>query len=263
MIYRSIFQLLMILVLSLFTVNVVYAESQQPVVVVDESEITITKEDLYKSIISLKEERATDLYNILMWVIAFFGVLIAIIVAGGTYYASQLKKHQDKINLVLDSKQFDDKLGEIEATVLKLKDISRPLLTSTIFNMTHVGRWGGMSNKEKHRVRDEMIEIADSLKIEDKEVDDAIDLFNRYHSWDHYQAFLVGVDKDTNGEIENKLHSLTDYRTENFPSEEKISTILSEANLIEKISAETNELLMDYIYYLQHHKLRRELVEEE
>lgn len=80
----------------------VYAETP-PKIVVDPSGEAITKEELYKSIISMKEERATDLYNIMMWVIAFFGVLITVIVAGGTYYAAQLKKHQDKINLVLDS----------------------------------------------------------------------------------------------------------------------------------------------------------------
>ncbi|MBH0333657.1 hypothetical protein ABH14_28670 [Brevibacillus brevis] len=211
----------------------------------------------------MKEERATDLYNILMWVIAFFGFLFTVIVAGGTYYATQLKKHQDKINMVLDSKQFDDKLGEIESTVTRLKEITKPIVISTISNLTYGGRFGGMNTREKHRFRDDMIQIADSLKIEDSEVLDAINLFNRYHSWDHYQAFLRGVEKDTDREIGSRLHILTDYRTTNFPSEEQINSILSEANLAEKISPETKDLLQDYIYYLQHHKLRREPVDDE
>lgn len=92
----------------------------------------LSKEDFYKQIISLKEERATDLYNMLMFVIAFFGIGVTVALGFGAYYGHKIKSHQDKINLVLDSKGFDEKLLIIQDSLDNLKKFEMRYNVETI-----------------------------------------------------------------------------------------------------------------------------------
>lgn len=131
--------------------------------------------------------------------------------------------------------------------------MSKPLVLFTLTYLVYGGRWKGISEKEKHQFRDKLVDIADSLKMD---IADTMNTFNRYHTWDHYSAFIESIWNVTKlNELRDGLSGLRDYDHSNFPLNEEIRGIVQKYGT--EITGESEDLLQDYTYYLKHHKLRR------
>jgi hypothetical protein len=151
-------------------------------------------------------------------------------------------------------------VDEIYATTENLKSVTKPLLVSIMANLTYAGRWGGMNIQEKMRLKEELRKLAESLEVQDKEVQMAIETFERYHTWDHFNYFTSNLHK--NGNIPDELintfnKELKDFSSSNFPSKELIIERLGE--YYKQMKDTDQELLEDYFYYKDNKKLRRTL----
>lgn len=81
----------------------------------------LKKEDLYQALLDREKDVSSSLYNFTM----FFIAVIALIVSVGVIYfakvAKDLNTHQKKIDLVLDSSTFDQKVVTIEETLARIR----------------------------------------------------------------------------------------------------------------------------------------------
>jgi adenylosuccinate synthase len=84
------------------------------------------KSDMQDSLLNKEKDKASNIYNASMWFIAAIGVLVAVGGLSLTYFSNKIAKHQKKIELVLDSKDFDNK---VEAIDNKVESIEQRLAT--------------------------------------------------------------------------------------------------------------------------------------
>jgi hypothetical protein len=79
------------------------------------------QEKMYQILIDREKDISSSLYNFLIVFVAIIGVFVAV---SGTIIAvlmNKLSKHQKKIDMVLDSKEFDDQLNEIEKSLVSYR----------------------------------------------------------------------------------------------------------------------------------------------
>ncbi|CEG25675.1 hypothetical protein [Bacillus sp. B-jedd] len=145
-------------------------------------------------------------------------------------------------------------VNEAYATLDNLKEVSKPLMKVTLTNLTYSNRWGGMDFKEKHEYKNAIENISKSLEIND-ELKITYEIFHRYHTWDLYSEFVDVLYKETNNhELRNKLNSIKDYSTENFPNKEEIIEIIATNDSV--LTTNMVDKLQTYLYYLKNRKLQ-------
>lgn len=79
------------------------------------------KSDMQDSLLSKEKDNSSKIYNASIWFITVVGLFVA---AGGiylTYFSNKIAKHQKKINMVLDSKEFDRKVTDIEQRIANMR----------------------------------------------------------------------------------------------------------------------------------------------
>ncbi|WP_197246382.1 HNH endonuclease [Cytobacillus firmus] len=92
----------------------------------------VTKEHLYQQIIDqqkliseTQKEKVTDMYQYINYAAILLGIIVtvalALIAETGRRMKNEIKNHQEKINKILSSKEFDDKLKEIEDSIVGFK----------------------------------------------------------------------------------------------------------------------------------------------
>jgi len=152
-------------------------------------------------------------------------------------------------------KQVVDK---VHATLDNLRDVTRPLLISTLETLINQGRFGSINANTKHQLLADVLKTADSLQICSEEpLIELKERFYRYHTWDHYSLFVNNIDiinKDAEHKLKDFIHRDT-YKYSNFPTRELISNILGEE--LVKLDDKSKNHLEDYLYYLNNHSLRR------
>lgn len=72
---------------------------------------TISKEDLYNALLDREKDVSSSLYNFTMFFVSFVALAVAIGVIYFGKLARDLKEHQKKVDLVMDSKEFDEKIN--------------------------------------------------------------------------------------------------------------------------------------------------------
>ena len=154
--------------------------------------------------------------------------------------------------------QMKKAVEEAYATIENLREITKPLIVSMVGMLTHANRWSGMEQDQKHKLMDDFERISKALSLNDKELDSVIEIFHRYHTWDHFSVFITALSKENNISKESikELEQLRDYKTSNFPSKEDIISLLGVP--LDDLNLGINEVLEDYLYYRNNHKLRRE-----
>jgi hypothetical protein len=156
--------------------------------------------------------------------------------------------------------ELKEVLEEAYATMANLKALARPLLLSTLDVLTRGGRWGwgASASPMKHRLVRELEEVAEALALDDPEIQEARAGFYRYQTRDRYRRFMNKMieDKQPDTEIRDGLKALCSYGSSDFPGEAKIEELLGD--LYETLEPDHIELLEDYLYYKEHHSLRRE-----
>lgn len=146
---------------------------------------------------------------------------------------------------------------EAYATIDNLKEMSTPLLVSTINTIVYSGRWGGLGINKVHDLKNDIEELINKLGIDDDKVNEAIKDFYCQNTWDFFEYFtstyLKG--KSNINELSQKLTPIHDRDSDNYPTKEDILKVL---DIQEKdLNATESEKLNDYLFYKQNKKLRR------
>ncbi|MFB5936457.1 hypothetical protein ACE8FZ_24715 [Peribacillus frigoritolerans] len=88
------------------------------------------KSDMQDSILNKEKDNSSKIYNASIWFITVVGLFVGV---GGiylTYFSNKLAKHQKKINMVLDSKDFDRKVTDIEQRLVDIRLKERERIVS-------------------------------------------------------------------------------------------------------------------------------------
>lgn len=156
-------------------------------------------------------------------------------------------------------KEMKKVVDEAYATIDNLKEISIPLIISTLNTITYLGRLGGIGLSQKHNLKNDIEGLIKKFDIKDEKVKDILEDFYKQHTWDMFQYFtseFLGGKSDMN-EKNEKLNLMFDRKSTNYPSKEDILKALNvnENNLIEI----EKEKLEDYLYYRANRKLRSDI----
>ena len=153
--------------------------------------------------------------------------------------------------------EMRDVVNKAYMTVDSLKTIAKPLLFAAIENIAYANRWGGMGVRQKHIFINELEKAAKELSLDDTDLESTLEKFYRLHTWDHFSNFVNTVSqlKNIDMAIVKALRSRTNYNTFDFPTKREILDILGAYK--ENLSANGDEFLDDYLYYLKNKQLRR------
>ncbi|GAA0358762.1 hypothetical protein [Bacillus horti] len=147
-------------------------------------------------------------------------------------------------------------IEEAYATVDTLKEITKPLIISTIKNLTYGGRYGGIGIDEKHKMKTELNNIAQKLSILDNDIKDAVDTFHKYHALDYISDIEREVynNNDTDVEIRKRLSELKNYNSDKLPNANELRRVFTG----EVIPSSINDIIDDYEYYLKYKRIRND-----
>lgn len=146
---------------------------------------------------------------------------------------------------------------EASATLDNLKVIAKPLILSTLDNLTWGGRWGGMAAEKKHELKKEIDQVIDAFSIEDENIKRAQEKFHFMHSIDHinYIATKMSKNEIKNPDVMKQVRSLFNPDLTKPPKVEEVKKALeglsdNEINILQPY-------IDDYEYYLEHNQVRR------
>lgn len=185
-----------------------------------EQEDNFYKEDIYQILLENEKDFSGSLYNfttIFVIVITFFATIAGIIL---TVLLTRLKRHQDKINLVLDSKEFDDKLAQIEKRLIELRLRERNQYKSTVvskFNRLAEGTY-------RH------IEEIEEVKTGERKTEEGIDV-HKILVENEYEYLRTGVSEIIKSfrRVEKiKLKYEDDFETDVVNPEEELEDFYEE-----------------------------------
>ncbi|KPB04730.1 hypothetical protein AAV98_10475 [Bacillus sp. CHD6a] len=139
----------------------------------------VTKEQLYEQIIEqqkllteTQKEKVTDMYQYINYAATLLGIIVAIALAliaeTGRRIKNEIKKHQAKIDKVLSSKEFDDKLKKIEDSIIgfnKYKEDSERQITELVELINELNNDIGL-DKVKGSLSGDGESKAEFLKVE-------------------------------------------------------------------------------------------------
>lgn len=142
------------------------------------------------------------------------------------------------------------------ATIENMKEVAKPLIITSLSNMTFANQIGGASLSEKYKYKSELVKLAHSLKIVDGEIKDEIELFDHHHTMDLYELIIkqarflnqydqmVGKDE----KLSRVLGDMGNRDSRIYPTESQIREVF----MIVEIEIDENfeALIQDYLYYL-------------
>ena len=187
----------------------------------NENEVTVT--DMYTTLLNQEKQVSSKLYDFVM---VFISVIVLFVTVAGIYLSflfRRLGKHQKKIDLVLDSKDFDKKVNEIEKRLASLRMKERESKKSLAIHRCEticmdIGRLVHKINIMKARPGI-LIESAVMEKIlEENEWNDLLSTFQKEHSdfIDLSKKEITFEDDEDEGQ-ENLEDDLSSY-ADNFES---------------------------------------------
>jgi len=148
---------------------------------------------------------------------------------------------------------------EAYATIENLKEISIPLIVSTLNTIIYSGRWGGLGVEQTHYLKDDIESLVKTLKIKDAKVNEAIEDFYRQHTWDMFQYFTSEYikGKSNDNELNKRLNVICDRKSDKYPSKKDILNTLGITD--NELTEPEIEKLNDYLYYTEYRRLRRQM----
>jgi hypothetical protein len=155
--------------------------------------------------------------------------------------------------------RVDKVVEEATATVDMLRQVATPLLYTTIFSLATEGRISGMNPLQKHAMEKDLENIVKDLDIADPKITEAFNLFHFYYIADHHKNFIRALQlsvKSTPFDDSPKLFTeLDNWSWEEVQTREKLLKVVKPYE--DKFGIEAKESLEDYLYYFDHHELRR------
>lgn len=153
-------------------------------------------------------------------------------------------------------------VDEAYATTENLKEMTVPLVWSTMNMLNHLNRWGSIDFVEKNEMKDHIKSVVENFEIKDKRIMDTFDKFQRFHTWDLYQKFTSTYIRETKqDDLHLLVNEIRDINTIQYPSKEKIIKTLKIDET--KLSQDLKNYLEDYVYYVKTGKLRRKDIKDD
>lgn len=150
--------------------------------------------------------------------------------------------------------KLKDTINDAYATINTLKEMSKPLILSTLNQINWSGRAGGLNHKEKQNLKNDIEKVIDEFKIEDNKIGKALDEFYGFIIFDFYIELVEEICKRPEIKEEQSAKLMKFYdRKGQWPLKENILDI---ANIKDtELTITEQKKLKDYVYYLENHKL--------
>lgn len=149
-------------------------------------------------------------------------------------------------------------VNEAYITIDNLKSVALPLITTTIDNISWGKRWGSSESDRDTQMFNELLKIIDELKLDNVEIEDAVNEYYSLKISDEYSKFIVaykeasrvkGMQAEELNELGKELNALIDIRTYTYPSEKEIIQTIKVSR--EEFTEEVNESLDKYICFMK------------
>ncbi|PFP09387.1 hypothetical protein COJ90_21015 [Priestia megaterium] len=165
---------------------------------------TMSKEDLYNALLDREKDVSSSLYNFTMFFVSFVALAVAIGVIYFGKLARDLKEHQKKIDLVMDSKEFDEKMSNLQ------KKLSEVEAKERLASEKSLERYIKDCVKRAELV---VIDIYE-LKKKDFFTEEAFEILQR-SKYTYYKNYLASLNRryiEYSKKVEEKKHGgLTPY----------------------------------------------------
>jgi hypothetical protein len=130
-------------------------------------------------------------------------------------------------------REAKDTVDKAMVTVENLKNVISPLLLSTIYNITYMGRWGGGSVNENEAILQGSKEIIKEFDLNNAELTAAVSTYYRYNTWDAYAKIVSELKEEAccKGDYSELWESLSVkncYLDGKFPPISKIETLIKD-----------------------------------
>ncbi|CAH0283106.1 hypothetical protein [Peribacillus sp. Bi134] len=202
------------------------------------------KSDMQDSLLNKEKDKASNIYNASMWFIAAIGVLVAVGGLSLTYFSNKIAKHQKKIELVLDSKDFDNK---VEAIDNKVESIEQRLATIRFEERLNIISTAKRQFKTLCKDIDKIIadvKITKEHKVMD--IEDLEEILNRDADGDYgFNDFISEYERVKKDFIETSGHEITpmdDEENEETVEEALLDDIEDLESLLEDFERIENEI---------------------
>lgn len=148
---------------------------------------------------------------------------------------------------------------EAYATLESLQHLARPVLRSTIANITFNSRWDGMGPQREHQLMTELSSILGQLKMEgDPDIEAMLKEFYNHHAADHIR-FIKTVMQHAhiaNEDVGARLDALV-VRTDDYVPPPGSAVRQAVAELTAEQRALLEPYVQDYEHYDKHRVFRR------
>lgn len=141
---------------------------------------------------------------------------------------------------------------DVYATIETIEELSKPLVYSIYSLLIGEGFFGGLGADKKYEVSQKLDDIIASFDLEDKEIKQIHNMFNKTIVKEYFDEFVGSLSYDYN--FKQKLYELCD-RDIKFPAIEQIENFFQQNNkTINDISLVSKEKLKKYL------KMKKDLV---
>lgn len=152
--------------------------------------------------------------------------------------------------------EMKEAIDEANATMDNLKEISIPLIVSSLHHIINSGRLVGLDFKEREGLKNSLDVAMEKLGIEDEKINDMLEDFYRFTTWDLLSDFRNEFYKTRSKDNESykKLQDMFKIYTTDYPSKKEILEVLNIND--QDLNTFEGEKLENYLYYIKKHKLR-------
>ncbi|UYZ39005.1 hypothetical protein OD350_29395 (plasmid) [Clostridium beijerinckii] len=152
--------------------------------------------------------------------------------------------------------EMKEAIDEANATMDNLKEVSIPLIVSALHHIINSGRLVGFDFKEREGLKNSLDVAMEKLGIEDEKINEMLEDFYRFTSWDLLSDFRNEFYKtrSNNDESYQKLQDMFKIYTTDYPSKKEILEVLDIND--QDLNLSESEKLENYLYYIKKHKLR-------
>lgn len=146
---------------------------------------------------------------------------------------------------------------EAYATTESLRALAKPLVLSMLENLIYAGRWGGMNGKRKHKLKEELDALSNSLEIHDESISSMLHQFYIWHGIDHIVHIenVMSHKNSGNKQVTGALRALCDRSVKELPSVAAVKEAL--ASLQQEELTVLEPFVEDYAHYRTYKSLRR------
>ena len=156
-------------------------------------------------------------------------------------------------------------VDEAVATIEQLRSLGEPVIMALLKIIVYHKRIAGLSQFDQQELINDLDRISKAMELNNEsEYLSTKETYYQFTTWDLYYLFTAAVMKNFDGQIffhslRDQLQGLLRSGTNEYPTREKIMEILGEHSQVVEKDGDAKETLQDYLYFIQHKKLRQDI----